>query len=470
MKHEIVKLKKNRELKQPTSLVESRYKLTTYEQRMVIAIVSQIDDREEQLPIVTINANDLADFCKFDPSKKIEKAKTIARKLRGRTLEYLKPNGDWYITGWINAAEYNSKDKTIEFHFDERLKPELLSIKSNYLLTPAEPLMKFDRDYSIRLYFILKNKLKFHNFVQNLDFFRDRFQLGKGYKLFANLKKVLEPALAEINEKSDINVQHEYIKEGRAYTKIRFIVESKSDIEKKELVASMSTDKSAEKLSKSISPATESTSLNNISDVTITTESLKTDEKQYTEEQQRDYDRLIKHNVWVPTARKFVATYSHAQIDRNIKGVLKSISNGNIRDVGAVLTNAIFTDIYQDMSEEQDKAKERDKERQDALWEKIQRAEEESEKKKKQEIAEAKKSTQIGKQSKLEKICEKSPEIPDFTFDGSPESIKKVIRIYYENNRRCPENVLRTLEQQGLTWATFQMEHLELFQKFQVQK
>ena len=40
MKHEIVKINKNRNIKQPTSLIESRYKLTNYEQRMVIAIVS----------------------------------------------------------------------------------------------------------------------------------------------------------------------------------------------------------------------------------------------------------------------------------------------------------------------------------------------------------------------------------------------------------------------------------------------
>ena len=65
--------------------------------------------------------------------------------------------------------------------------------------------------------------LKVREFVYDLDFFRDRFQLSASYNHFAHLRtKVIDPALAEINEKSDISVQHEYIKSGRTYTKIKF--------------------------------------------------------------------------------------------------------------------------------------------------------------------------------------------------------------------------------------------------------
>ena len=230
MGNEVTKINTNRQIKQSNNLCEARYKLTKYEQRMVIAICSQIDDRKDELPIIKVKATDLADFCEFDKSKKYTMVKTTARTLRSRTLEYQTANGDWYVTGWINSAFYNTKDSTITFTFDERLKPELLKLKSAYLLTPAEPLMKFDRDYSVRLYFILKKMLKIKDFEYSLDYFRDRFQLGKGYKLFANLKnKVLEPALDEINEKSDISVWHEYIKEGRAHTKIHFIVDLKEN-------------------------------------------------------------------------------------------------------------------------------------------------------------------------------------------------------------------------------------------------
>ena len=113
------------------------------------------------------------------------------------------------------------------------------------------------------------------------------------------------------------------------------------------------------------------------------------------------------------------------------------------------------------------KAKEREQARQDALWKQIQSDAE----KKKEEIAQAKaetkQSAKIREQSQLEKIGAKKDEFSDFVFDGSVESVEKVIKIYYKNNKKCPESVLRKLEQQRLTWTNFQMEHLEMFQKFQ---
>ena len=106
--------------------------------------------------------------------------------------------------------------------------PEFLQLKIAYLDTLAAPLMEFSRDYSARMYFILKKMLRIGDFEYELDFFRQTFQLPKSYKHFGHLKeKVLEPALIEINVKSDINVKWDYIKVGRSYAKIHFIVKAK---------------------------------------------------------------------------------------------------------------------------------------------------------------------------------------------------------------------------------------------------
>ena len=70
--------------------------------------------------------------------------------------------------------------------------------------------------------------LKIGDFEYDLDFFRKQFELGKAYQRLNNLKnRVFEPALNEINQKSDINVTWNYVKEGRSYTKIHFIVKAK---------------------------------------------------------------------------------------------------------------------------------------------------------------------------------------------------------------------------------------------------
>ena len=235
MRNEITTLNKNASLKQSNSLVEAKYRLTTYEQRMVIAICSQLTN-EKKLPKIRIDAKDLADFCNFDQTKKLNMVRTTARRLRSRTLEFQKPDGTWYITGWINSAELVD-DSTIEFCIDSKLTPQLLQLKSAYLSTPAAPLMEFRCDYTARFYFLLKKMLKIGEFEYTLDFFRERFNLSKAYRVFFNLKnKVIEPAITEINEKSDIQVEHEYIKQGRSYQKIHFIVKMKKGASEEELI------------------------------------------------------------------------------------------------------------------------------------------------------------------------------------------------------------------------------------------
>lgn len=235
MKNEVTTLNKNANLKQSNNLVEAKYRLTTYEQRMVIAICSQLTN-EKKLPKIHVDVKDLADFCKFDQTKKLDMVRTTARRLRARTLEFQKPDGRWYITGWINSAELID-DSTIEFSIDPKLTPQLLQLKSAYLSTPAAPLMEFKCDYTARFYFLLKKMLKVSEFEYDLNFFRERFKLSKSYQIFFNLKnKVIEPAITEINKKSDIQVEHEYIKKGRSYTKIHFIVKMKKAAGPEELL------------------------------------------------------------------------------------------------------------------------------------------------------------------------------------------------------------------------------------------
>ena len=235
MKHEITKLDTQANLKQSNNLIEAKYRLTTYEQRMVIAICSQLTN-EIEFPKIHVDVNSLADFCKFPPSKKLNYVRATARKLRSRTLEYQKPDGGWYITGWINSADLLN-DGTIEFCIDQKLTPQLLQLKSAYLSTPATPLMEFKCDYTARFYFLLKKMLKIKEFEYSIDFFKERFQLSKSYSLFANMKnKVIEPALTEINEKSDIQVKYEYVKEGRSYKKIHFTVTPKKPISEEEKI------------------------------------------------------------------------------------------------------------------------------------------------------------------------------------------------------------------------------------------
>ncbi len=290
---EITKIDENQIVKQSNRLIEARYNLTKYEQRMMIAICSQLDKNAADFEKVRINVADMAKFCNFDTTKGYSHVKNTIMRLLTRTLQIKHADGGWYATHWLQSAKYIPSKSVIEYKVDGELKPELLQLKAAYLSTAAAPLMEFRRDYSARMYFILKKMLKIRDFTYDLDFFRDRFQLSKSYNLVSHLKnKVLEPALAEINEKSDINVEHTYIKEGRSYKKIHFIVTLKDNME-----PPLGTDELP------LAPAQK--------------------ENQLSESLQEVADKLIRRGVAADTAEKFARKYGADRINRNLSAAVK---------------------------------------------------------------------------------------------------------------------------------------------------
>ena len=222
---DLLEIDENKPLKQSNRLVEAKYKLTKYEQRMMLAICSQLDNNAKNFDTVRVSVADMAKFCNFEKNRGYTLVKNTIMKLLTRTLQIKDTDGSWYATHWLQSAKYISSKSIIEYRVDDHLKPELLQLKQAYLSTPTLPLMEFRSDYSTRLYLLLKKMLKVKDFEYEIDFIRERFQLGKTYNILVNFKnRVIEPAIAEINDKSDIKVEHEYIKEGRSYKKIHFIV------------------------------------------------------------------------------------------------------------------------------------------------------------------------------------------------------------------------------------------------------
>ena len=484
--NEIKQINPKQIIKQSNRLVVARYRLTKYEQRMMIAICSQLNKNADEFETVRVRAKDLAEFCKFKGQDAYRKVHSTILKLMSRTLQIQKDDGKWYLTHWLQSAEY-LEGGIIEYCIDQRLKPDLLQLKSAYLSTSAEPLMNFSRDYSARLYFILKKLVRLRTYIYDLDFFVDRFQLGKTYKQISNLKnRVLEPAIAEINEKSDILVRHDYIKEGRAYTKIQFIIflkdEKNEDLktDKKEIAPPALADEAEQPpqltSSSAVDTAEPTKSTEHSAGVALlqaigikppsasattanatekkeepapapaevaekeTTTTDRGEDGKLTAEQQADYDLLIKYEIWQPVAKKFVDNYSHAQIQRNVEGVLKSKPRGNIRDMSAVLVNAIANDTYKGLVEEQAQALEREKARRKAEYNAIIQHAKESEENRKNNNDKNKKLEIIRSQKSKEELIE--------TFE-------KVSFKYKNNNEILNDEMKQELADNGIPEKDF---------------
>lgn len=140
------------------------------------------------------------------------------------------------IIGWIDYAEYRDGEASVDIKFNERLKPYYLKLKERFTQIPFNVIVYFKSQYAIRFYEMIKED----SFKANQDgYFKRSFEYKDlrykfliqetEYRFFKDFRVyVIEPAIKEINESSEINIfQIDYTKTGRKFTHIIFHCQKK---------------------------------------------------------------------------------------------------------------------------------------------------------------------------------------------------------------------------------------------------
>ena len=165
------------------------------------------------------------------------------KNLFDRRFSFLDTDDKLVKSRWVQRVKYLDDEASIEVILTYDVVNEITRIDgyenffTQYLL---EQTAKMQSTYSVRLYELLVQwKSAKKTPLLQLDCFRQ--QLGVGvdeYKLMSNFKKrVLDLAIKEINETSDLTVSYEQEKRGKRIVGFKFKVLSKNkpkDIKKKE--------------------------------------------------------------------------------------------------------------------------------------------------------------------------------------------------------------------------------------------
>jgi plasmid replication initiation protein len=200
-------------------LINSRYKLSLLEQRIMLKVIAQISPHDTGFMKHQILISDIA---KGTNHKQIKDA---ADKLMTRILHIEYNDGSWKKIGWVNTIDYQANTGILGITLNEDLRPYLLEIKSNFKSYDIKNIMKLGSSYSIRIYEICKQREKIQSFTIELDQLLEMLQVPKSYHKFSHFNsRVLEPARKEINNATDIKIEIEPIKFGRKVSSIKFFV------------------------------------------------------------------------------------------------------------------------------------------------------------------------------------------------------------------------------------------------------
>lgn len=214
------------------ALINASYNLDLVEQRLILLAI--IEARESGKGIsandpLVINAESYINQFNVHRTTAYQALKDACKNLFSRQFSYqiVLPNGKIHhkTTRWVSEIGYIEQDATVDLIFSPAVVPLITRLEEHFTKYDIEQVSKLSSGYAIRMYELLicwRSTGK--SPIIPLEEFRNRVGvLDTEYQRIERLKhSVLELALKQINEHTDITASYEQHKKGRVITGFSF--------------------------------------------------------------------------------------------------------------------------------------------------------------------------------------------------------------------------------------------------------
>lgn len=197
------------------------------EKRFLAYCIAQLNPVEEsELGLIEFRVQDFAKVFDLALTHTYEAIRNAADSLNSRSFRRYE-NGVHKSDTWIWWSEYNEENGSIKIRLNERLTPLLLDLKEKHYIQFALRQTKDFTNAGWSLYVILKQWLKAGAQEFEIEELKSLMDMtGKYKKWYEFSRQVIEPAIENINEVSDLRVSYEKIKRGRTVTGLSFIIKT----------------------------------------------------------------------------------------------------------------------------------------------------------------------------------------------------------------------------------------------------
>ncbi|ENG0696793.1 replication initiation protein [Salmonella enterica subsp. enterica serovar Newport] len=211
------------------ALIEASYKLTLQEQRFLLVCISRLksgDDapHPDKQKTMTITADE---FYKAFPDMGRQNAEAKIKEAIDRLWDrsiIIRGDDEREEFRWIqHRAQYLKGEARVKITFSDSIMPYLTQLKGQFTRVVIKNVSSLSSTYSIRIYELLQQFRSTGDRTIAVDDFRAILSIGDKYKPFKELNKmIIKPSVVELNEKSDLAVTVETIKQGRNVIALRF--------------------------------------------------------------------------------------------------------------------------------------------------------------------------------------------------------------------------------------------------------
>ena len=210
------------------------HKMTLDEKRLLILAsptARMINASEKDA--IEVTAEQFANEGGIKVSSAYKQLEVASKNLLNRSFSYINERGKRVGVTWVIRAVYEDGYISVCFPDEVLIMLKAFDASNPFTKYKKENVLLLKGEYSIDLYHIAKRYEGMTTFQMTLEDYKLELGLPKSYNRINNLKaRALEPAIDEINEKTDINITYENVKRGRTVTGLKFTVKPKAKPQK----------------------------------------------------------------------------------------------------------------------------------------------------------------------------------------------------------------------------------------------
>ena len=219
------------------ALINASYSLNLVEQRLILLAIVMLREHTHNMELdylafnkpIKVTADSYINTFGVSQSTAYETLKDACKTLFARQFSYQEPRERGRIanktTRWVSDIAYIDNSATVEFTFAPAVLPLILHLEKHLTSYELEQVAHLTSGYAVRLYELLiawrsvgkTPEIKLNEFRQKMGVLDGEYQRMELFK-----RRVIEPAITQINEHTDITAEYQQYKKGRSIVGFSF--------------------------------------------------------------------------------------------------------------------------------------------------------------------------------------------------------------------------------------------------------